>query len=92
MCAVHACPWYVEAAGRIAPPLVLLGVIAIPVLAVGGRRLVAAIGDPHASLVVAHARNVTLGIFALATIVALAVTAWLLVNYPSSCHHWLVAP
>ena len=91
MCAVHYCPWYVEAAGRIAPPLLLIGVLAIPVLAVGGRRLVTAIGDPHASLVVAHARNVTLGIFALATVVALAVTAWLIGNYSSHCYHWLVA-
>jgi hypothetical protein len=88
MYAIQSCPWYVDTVGGITPPLVIVGVVAIPLLAVSGRRLVAAIGDPHASLAAAQVRNVTLGLLALLFVLALVITAWLMLNYPGACYQW----
>lgn len=91
MFAIQSCPSYVDAIGSVVPNVALLGLIAIPIVAVGGRRLVASIGNPHASLVVAQTRNVTLALTGIATVLAVLITGWLVANYPTTCIHWLPA-
>lgn len=91
MFAIQSCPSYIDAIGGLVPTVALLGVIAIPIVAVGGRRLVASIGNPHASLAVAQTRNLTLAVTGIATILAILITGWLVANYPSNCLQWLPA-
>ena len=88
MLPAQSCPWYITSLGSIVPPIALIGVIAIPMLAVGGQRFVAAIGNPNASLIVAQIRNITLGIALVATVLAVAIVGWLMMTYPSECYQW----
>lgn len=88
MLPTQSCPWYIASVGSIVPSIALIGVIVVPMLAVGGRRFVAAIGDPNASLIVAQIRNIMLGVTLTATVLAVAVAGWLVMTYPSECYQW----
>jgi len=88
MLPAQSCPWYIATVGSIVPSIALIGVIVVPMLAVGGQRLVAAIGDPNASLIIAQIRNITLGVTLAATVLAVAVAGWLIMTHPSECYQW----
>jgi len=85
---LQSCPDYIQAIGNYVPPLTLLGLFAIPLGAIAGKRLVTWLGDPKIGYVVARIRNGILAVTIVLTVILLLVTGWLVSTTPSSCYRW----